>query len=597
MSENTESGALKIINNQVQLFLHQVRKSFNKDQHYIQSLHYAHIDFSLLNPQSEEYRENVAATRFINVAIRESLVNPILISLINISGRHIARDASEMKRNQFYPVLADNYDYEESRYFQFTISGRIRPIAIKYSESQLNNNKFRRFCRLVSKIYIIEWDEKNLELYRQIDNKPANGFLKKVTYISLKEFFLMFLSENEYELFLKKAKEAIKEARRIIGLETIRVSAPTYMHIFKKSVQRDFDKIDLKNSVYHFIGRNKRIFDQTMKDLIQESSDSVTDIDRIQVKAITNKGYRILLGTEGFAKCFITSEYLFSLFKHGNYSFEYTAVVCGYLKCMEQLLYKIMQKLLKSRLYENASIKAGGGFNYLKTNLKKETQRYREQGMDKKHVPFQESYESAFDITLTPLIALLEEIEEIWNITNHGKACILSWLKNYAANCRNEHFHKDNIMDIEEVKIIRDNTIELILLLMGSLNLPEGLDEMGIYNETFDSLVDILQRNKAPIVYYIQFEEEVIKAHRHFDEPVPEMNEDGNAENVEIMFARIGNTDEIWHDTKEAYDEWFEKTEKIIISKEHIPTRIWYEKRGNTHERILIWPPQKSDTD
>ena len=73
------------------------------------------------------------------------------------------------------------------------------------------------------------------------------------------------------------------------------------------------------------------------------------------------------------------------------------------------------------------------------------------------------------------------------------------------------------------------------------------------------------------------------------------MDLNGNAENVEIEFVRIDSTDEIWHETNEAYNEWFEAKPKVIISKNHIPSKIWYEKRGGSHERVLIWPTTKSD--
>ena len=119
--------------------------------------------------------------------------------------------------------------------------------------------------------------------------------------------------------------------------------------------------------------------------------------------------------------------------------------------------------------------------------------------------------------------------------------------------------------------------------------------KMDIYNDTYDSLVDILQQNKSPIVYYVQFNDEIMKVHRHFDEPIPEMDANGNAENVEIAFAKIDSTDEIWHDTNQEYDDWFESAPKVIISKSNIPEKIWYEKRSGSHERVLIWPPHGED--
>ena len=55
-----------------------------------------------------------------------------------------------------------------------------------------------------------------------------------------------------------------------------------------------------------------------------------------------NELYKSLLGNEGFAKCFVTAEYQYNVFRSGN-SFDYTSVVCGYLKSIEQLIYKLLK--------------------------------------------------------------------------------------------------------------------------------------------------------------------------------------------------------------------------------------------------------------
>ena len=45
MSEELEEKIQELFENQIQIFLHRVKKMFNKDQHYSPYMHRAHIDF------------------------------------------------------------------------------------------------------------------------------------------------------------------------------------------------------------------------------------------------------------------------------------------------------------------------------------------------------------------------------------------------------------------------------------------------------------------------------------------------------------------------------------------------------------------------
>ena len=59
------------------------------------------------------------------------------------------------------------------------------------------------------------------------------------------------------------------------------------------------------------------------------------------------KRYLALCGKEDFAHSFITSEYLYQTLR-GNNEFDYTAIVSGYLKSVEQLLFRIEKFLLNN---------------------------------------------------------------------------------------------------------------------------------------------------------------------------------------------------------------------------------------------------------
>ena len=134
----------------------------------------------------------------------------------------------------------------------------------------------------------------------------------------------------------------------------------------------------------------------------------------------------------------------------------------------------------------------------------------------------------------------------------------------------------------------------LSLLLLGSLKLPSGTNEIAklfIYDDTYDSLVEKLMKTRVPRIYYLQFENEIIKAHRHYIQKPIETDEDGNLSKNEFVFVPVSGIDEIFQNqTDEEYDEWFEKKPKIIISKDNYPNKIWYETGGKEKKQVLLWP-------
>ena len=60
----------------------------------------------------------------------------------------------------------------------------------------------------------------------------------------------------------------------------------------------------------------------------------------------------------------------------------------------------------------------------------------------------------------------------------------------YCDECRNEHFHKDNISNPTEVEVIRSNTLQLLFWLIGGFKLTGTATDdnnlLGIPNRDFD---------------------------------------------------------------------------------------------------------------
>ena len=112
----------------------------------------------------------------------------------------------------------------------------------------------------------------------------------------------------------------------------MRTLTPTYLHEFKQETRTKLENIDLKQSVYNWINNDYSITKMPLDPLIQYAQQNKTDMDTIIENYKTSNKFLALIGSGGFAKCYITSEYLRTLFQKGDHGIEYTAVVCGYLK-------------------------------------------------------------------------------------------------------------------------------------------------------------------------------------------------------------------------------------------------------------------------
>ena len=594
-----------IVNEAVDNFLLRVKQSLEKNDYYIESLHRSQLSFGIITSVNDEVLEQAGEMEGLEYQIREFLINPILFALFQVHGitPHVAAE-SRINRKHGYLVRANNIWFEKTFFYQMLFQGKnIRPNALKYTEEALFNKKFRRHSLLLNKIYIIDWNQKGNSPDRVFFREPKSRFERKVELISLLDLFEMFFSKEEYDYCSEKMSEAVSKAINIMGFDSVHMLTPRYMHEVKKTIKNDLRSWDLENRKYHFVEYNNQIRAEITveKDILPSELDNdvyIHDRNKIIDNCYASRRYEALFGMGEYAKCFITSEYLCQLFKKGEYKIEYTAIACGYFKCVEQLLYRTIKIFLESRQYGSVIIK-GAPKKY-----KKIQRQYRQQleqmhnnhELDANMVPFRPEFEKAFDIMLNPLIYFIEGVPSFWDVSTETQKHICKLLHNYADHCRNEHFHKDNIFDINDIKSIRENTITLSLLLLGALKYPSGINEkeqLFIHDDTYDSLVEKLMKTTGARVYYLQFENETIKAHRYFYQKPVETDEDGNLGTNEFVFVPVSGIEEIFqNETNEEYDAWFEKKPKIIVSQTNYPRKIWYETRGKEKKQILLWPTE-----
>ena len=90
-------------------------------------------------------------------------------------------------------------------------------------------------------------------------------------------------------------------------------------------------------------------------------------------------------------------------------------------------------------------------------------------------------------------------------------------------------------------------------------------------------------------LYFKYADQQPILVHRHFGRLILKNNTNGSLCDETIEFVILKDKKDIWHETNDEYDKWFDKQEKIILSRNNIPDEIWYEK-FNSKEQVIVWP-------
>lgn len=255
----------------------------------------------------------------------------------------------------------------------------------------------------------------------------SGGF---VQYMSLKELFSL-ISEDEYDVYMKYARKFNDNIKRLIGYRTIVVPSDSSVEELKKDIICELKTIN---------------FDKQL---------SQAGLYENQIKIIKKNFwdrelYQAIIGEASFAESFISSEWYYK--NHVEFSIlEQTAVIAGYLKSVEQLLYSIVK------------LSEGSG---------KQIKKYG--GGRSDYIEYCVANESLIDSTLGSIIGYIRHYPDLWDVNTYVKNYVADKLNIYRDKYRNDHFHKDNVNSIEEIEEIRANTILIHYLLLGAMKISDS---------------------------------------------------------------------------------------------------------------------------
>lgn len=246
-----------------------------------------------------------------------------------------------------------------------------------------------------------------------------------VKYIPIKNLFEL-IGEDEYGVYLEHAEKFNKDVRELIGYSTITIPSKDMMSEFKERALYTIKTFDYK----------KYLLD------LRESQ-----VDIILKNYIEKERYRVVLGESNLADSFLSAEWYYSI-HNSTTGIEQTAIIAGYLKAVEQLLFEII----------HLSINSG-------KDIKQKNSR--------EYISYSSANENDVDYTLGSMIGYLKHYQELWAINKYARFFIGDILTKYRIKYRNDHFHKDNVYQVSEIEEIREQTLLVLALLLGGTSLSE----------------------------------------------------------------------------------------------------------------------------
>ena len=520
--------------------------------------------FPMFKPGNDEFYQYAYYEESLEWYIRDFLVNAILGSLFSIS----FIECLWPDTNGAIHVRFSNESIEDVYPFEFIIARD--EIRTGYRYTGLASNEVEKLLNdyELDRIIILDWTD---EIAEHFGNDVIGCDSDKVFSESAKHFFTAFFSDELYRIYVSKVKEAVENSNEEIGFQTIPRLSLRYLSSFKSELMGDLYKLDYTKLRYMVLDpENPK--SAKFKDIALSEDDYNLLDSNYKEKGL----YRALLGTEKFAKCFITAEYLYHIFREGN-SFDYTSVVSGYLKSIEQLIYRIMQISLQKYAGEDYWIK--GFYPKWKNDYNIMSRQNPEtKTLQVKFMPQNEEY---FDITLAPLTWFLHDNDQ-YLVSEKENIHLL--LRRFCSECRNDHFHKDNIEAFRDVERIRTNTLLLIYMIIGSCRLSGSIEDdkrlLGITDDDFDRLYK--RMIEIPIgvsKFCIKFaEQEEIIVRRMFIQDKPIYDDYGYVMSSSIRFI-----------AEEKYSTLEDETDvvpDVTIDRNHIPEKLWQIKYRGERDSI-----------
>lgn len=526
--------------------------------------------FPFLNITTKEYELQNYYEKRMEHYIREILVNGVLFKALAQKGIKVY--LPEIKGDKWIGAYYTNAEYEEIAKYEFRIDYKNKIVIYRYTDI-LDEKALELFSDQKFEVNIIQWDAP--EQSPKNKEHSSERFVKR---ICIRDFFLEYIGLDEYQMFITFLECMVSEFQEFIGAKSVPILSPFSLGLFRFEVEKEI--LSYIETVRKYVGL----------DIIGEISygyQIITDSNKMKYfkleaetkKIISQTGIiedflnsnsmLYLIGGMDFSRSLITSEYLYKQYNSDD-CFDYTAIVSGYLKSIEQLLFRIVCFAIDKsyRIKSNGRTKPNGKYP---ASSKKEGKIFK--------IDFTSNELEYVDTSIGSLIHFLDDNKE--DLIIFGKKyrrVVIDALNCYRDECRNASFHLDNNYNWSNVEIVRWNTFFLYVVLLEGCKLGNSLyvTQRALTNITDNRLERLVYMISSGVdgAYEFGFDTgaygiETMKVkHIAEESEFPSYDSIGRVKSVLLTFERLDNN------------------QKVIITGVNKPEIMWYVDENGKKELI-----------
>lgn len=545
----------EILNQQVNLFIEAIRKKCSIDSRAIQPFR---ADYPVFRPENDDFYRYGYYMSLLEWYVRDYLITGVLCPWFEMLGYQCVVFSDEGKRIRF---SYSNEQFGNDYPLAFIIKDSLKTVGVRYSRG-LDDRLLRKCLKKYTLDYveIIDWSDTNALSTEKEEWSVSPKLRSKAPCVTLRQFMNEYFPTLLYFTYIRKVRTAVSIAREEIGFKTIPNLTQKYFSDFRSGAARELREYPLNRCKYEIFDEDGNPTGEYCDFLSEE------DYNTVKERCIANDLISSLVGNEKYATCFLSSEYLYQIFKDGHAShFDYSTIVSGYFKSIELLLERIMKLTYLQPDHDRLFITCNNV--RLPENIQSQCPKSKSKY---KKIPFREENEEYFSTEMGSLITFLADNESIW-ANCHSKNTVLNCLRDYNKHCRNGHFHKHLIDNLATLSAIRNNTIICLFYLLGLCIPDDALSSIELTCDAYDRLYKKI-RSLPQKNYYFSFDgTEEIKAILLSDQ------EDTQYDNGSIMtsleFARV---DDFQLDDYQQFIDHLSDENLLIISRENTPKRAWW---------------------
>lgn len=375
----------------------------------------------------------------------------------------------------------------------------------------------------IDKVFVIRiWKGAQANEWVARENSQYESHGISIRAIGISDFFVSQFGKDECQRFEAQLTTFLKEIFDLVGYRSIKFLSSMNLAAQKLVLEKKLLEYASNKMCYTIVDRSKP---ELQKYLYVDGYNFPVNIEKIiQSNFVKNDLFRVLLGSAEFAESFVTSEWLFHSLE-GTEHYDYTSIISGYLKSVEQLLLQIVRanvdnncKITLKSNKKNDAIHAGVSRYTFVFDKKKKAYVFRpildSSKFPVEYIDLKSNQMDYMDSDLGTFEYFLRNNPDVFfsqlqqqSTVNKKSYCaiIADMVSCFRAECRNGYFHTHNLKDWDTVVKIRKNALMIYTLLLGGCDLPTSKTDILKMPapDWFDTLCMQIQNNRRATLDYV----------------------------------------------------------------------------------------------